>query len=104
MSWIRALWSSTVGKKAVMAVTGIIMITWLVLHAAGNLLAFRGSEALNAYSAFLKSTGELLWLVRGILFVAVILHIVAALQLTRRDLSARPAGYAHREPQVSTIA
>jgi succinate dehydrogenase / fumarate reductase, cytochrome b subunit len=104
MSWMSALWRSTIGKKAVMAVTGIIMIAWLVLHALGNLLAFRGSEAINAYSAFLKSTGELLWLARGILLVSVLLHIIAAVQLTATDLQARPAGYARRDPQVSTIA
>jgi succinate dehydrogenase / fumarate reductase, cytochrome b subunit len=98
------LWQSTIGKKAVMAITGIIMIAWLVLHMSGNLLVFSGSMKLNAYSAFVKSTGELLWLVRGGLFLAFVLHIVAAYQLTTRDLGARPARYAHRDPQVSTLA
>jgi succinate dehydrogenase / fumarate reductase, cytochrome b subunit len=95
---------SAVGKKVVMAVTGLIGIAFLVGHALGNLLAFRGPEALNAYSAFLKSTGELLWLVRAVLLGAVVLHVVAAYQLTMQNRAARPTDYAGREPQVSTLA
>ncbi|MEP6905290.1 MAG: succinate dehydrogenase cytochrome b subunit [Gemmatimonadales bacterium] len=95
---------SAIGKKVVMAVTGLIGIAFLVGHVAGNLLAFRGSEALNAYSAFLKSTGELLWIVRIVLITAVILHVIAAYHLTIQNRAARPISYSRREPQVSTIA
>jgi succinate dehydrogenase / fumarate reductase cytochrome b subunit len=87
-----------------MAVTGLIGIAFLVGHVLGNLLAFRGPEALNAYSAFLKSTGELLWIVRAVLITAVVLHVVAAYQLTMQNRAARPIGYVRREPQVSTLA
>jgi len=87
-----------------MAVTGMIGIAFLIAHVAGNLLAFRGSEALNAYSAFLKSTGELLWVVRIVLIVSVILHVIAAYQLTMQNRAARPIAYTRREPQVSTLA
>jgi len=87
-----------------MAVTGMIGIAFLIAHVAGNLLAFRGSEALNAYSAFLKSTGELLWVVRVVLIVSVILHVIAAYQLTMQNRAARPIAYTRREPQVSTLA
>jgi len=95
---------SAIGKKVVMAVTGLIGIAFLVAHVVGNLLAFRGSEALNAYSAFLKSTGELLWVVRVVLIVSVILHVIAAYQLTMQNRAARPISYTRREPQVSTLA
>jgi len=95
---------SAIGKKVVMAVTGMIGIAFLIAHVAGNLLAFRGSEALNAYSAFLKSTGELLWVVRVVLIVSVILHVIAAYQLTMQNRAARPIAYTRREPQVSTLA
>jgi succinate dehydrogenase / fumarate reductase cytochrome b subunit len=95
---------STVGKKVVMAVTGVIGIAFLIGHAVGNLLVFRGPEALNSYSAFLKSSGEILWLVRGVLLASVILHVIAAYQLTMQNRAARPVGYARREPQVSTLA
>jgi succinate dehydrogenase / fumarate reductase, cytochrome b subunit len=93
-----------VGKKIVMGVTGLIGVGFVILHAAGNLLIFRGPGAINAYSHFLKSTGELLWLLRIILIVAVVLHVIAAVQLTRQSRAARPIGYTKREPQVATIA
>lgn len=102
---VRLFWQSAIGKKIVMAATGLIMIAWLILHMAGNLQIFVGAERLNGYSAFLHNTiGELLWLVRIILLVSVVLHIVAAVQLTRMDLAARPVGYARKEPQAATIA
>lgn len=87
-----------------MAVTGLIGIVFLIGHVVGNLLVFRGAEALNSYSRFLRSTGELLWVARAVLLTAVILHVIAAYQLTVRNRGARPIGYARRDPQVSTIA
>lgn len=93
-----------VGKKVVMGVTGIIGIGFVILHSLGNLLIFQGSTALNAYSRFLKSSAELLWALRVTLVVAVILHVVAAVQLTRQSRAARPIGYVRREPQVATVA
>jgi succinate dehydrogenase / fumarate reductase cytochrome b subunit len=87
-----------------MGVTGLIGIGFVILHMAGNLLAFRGQEAINAYAHFLASTGELLWLLRIVLIVAVILHVVAAYQLTMQNRAARPVGYVNREPQVTTWA
>jgi succinate dehydrogenase / fumarate reductase cytochrome b subunit len=102
---VGAFWQSTIGKKIVMAVTGVIMVAWVVLHMLGNLQIFAGAARLNGYSAFLHhSIGELLWLMRGILFVAVVLHIIAAAQLTRIDHDARPVKYARKEPQTATVA
>jgi succinate dehydrogenase / fumarate reductase, cytochrome b subunit len=102
--WWLSLYRSTIGKKVIMAVTGLIMAGFLVMHMAGNLQAFDGSTRINGYSAFLHSTGELLWLARVVLLVAVVLHINAAIQLTRIARAARPLDYAERRPQVSTIA
>ncbi len=87
-----------------MGVTGVIGVLFVIAHAAGNLLVFRGPEAINAYSHFLKSTGELLWIMRLTLIVAVILHIVAAVQVTARSRAARTVGYTKRDPQVGTLA
>lgn len=87
-----------------MAVTGLIGVGFVIAHMTGNLLAFAGPEAINSYSRFLKSTGELLLVLRGVLVVAVILHVVAAVQLTMQNRAARPVGYVNREPQVSTWA
>ncbi|MBC7789687.1 MAG: succinate dehydrogenase cytochrome b subunit [Anaerolineae bacterium] len=97
-------WGSTIGKKMVMAVTGIIMIGFVVGHVLGNLLVFRGPEKLNSYAAFLRGTGGALWLARLVLLASVIMHVVAAVQLTRLQRKARPIGYDRQEPQVSTLA
>jgi len=88
----------------VMGVTGLIGIGYVIAHLAGNLLVFSGAEAINRYSHFLKSTGELLWLLRAVLIAAVILHVIAAVQLTLQNRAARPVDYVNREPQVSTFA
>ena len=93
-----------VGKKVVMGVTGIIGIGFVILHSLGNLLIFQGSTALNTYSHFLKSSAELLWALRATLIVAVTLHVIAAVQLTRQSRAARPIGYVKRAAQVATIA
>lgn len=105
MSRLLRFWHSTIGKKVVMAATGIVGIGFLVAHVAGNLLVFRGAAALNQYSAFLHGpAAELLWLMRAVLLAAVLLHVLAAVQLTHLSRAARPSDYATRVPQVSTLA
>jgi succinate dehydrogenase / fumarate reductase cytochrome b subunit len=105
MNRVVALWHTSVGKKAVMAVTGIIMVAYLITHVLANLLVFQGPEQINAYSRFLHGTGGALWVARLVLFAALVLHILAAVQLTARRQAARPVGYAGgREAQVSTFA
>jgi succinate dehydrogenase / fumarate reductase cytochrome b subunit len=104
MGGIRAFYASMVGKKVVMGVTGLIGVGFVILHSLGNLLVFRGPDAINTYSRFLKGTGELLWTLRVILIVAVILHVIAAVQLTRQSRAARPIGYERNKPQVATLA
>ena len=95
---------STIGKKMIMAATGLLLVAFVIGHMAGNLQVFIGPAKMNGYAAFLKSTGELLWLVRIGLLAAVLLHILMAWQLTRIAASARPSSYETRQPQVSTIA
>jgi succinate dehydrogenase / fumarate reductase cytochrome b subunit len=104
MGRLRAFYASMVGKKVVMGVTGLIGIGFVILHSLGNLLVFRGADAINSYSHFLKSSGELLWTLRIVLILAVTLHVIAAIQLTRQSRAARPIGYTKRETQVGTIA
>ncbi|THA26910.1 succinate dehydrogenase [Streptomyces sp. RKND-216] len=102
------LWRSTVGKKAVMAVTGLAMLLYLVAHMLGNLKVFLGPGDMNGYAHWLRTIGEpflgpgwFLWLARVALVAAVVAHGVAAYQLSRRDLAARPVGYAHRRRRAS---
>ena len=104
MNRLRRFYSAAIGKKIVMGVTGLIGIGFVLLHMAGNLLTFRGAEEINAYAHFLASTGELLWILRAVLVVSVILHVIAAYQLTIQNRAARPVGYVNRDPQVSTWA
>src|SRR5258705_2284263 len=104
MGRLRGFYASMVGKKVVMGVTGLIGIGFVILHSLSNLLVFRGPAAINSYSHFLKSTGELLWAVRIVLIVAVVLHVIAAVQLTRQSRSARPIAYTKHEHQVATVA
>ena len=105
MSRIQAMWESSVGKKAVMAVTGIVLVAYLITHVAANLLVFDGPDRINTYAALLHNTGAALWGARVVLLVAAILHIVAAVQLAVRSRAARPQRYAAgRDPQVSTLA
>jgi succinate dehydrogenase / fumarate reductase cytochrome b subunit len=98
-------WRSTIGKKIVMAVTGLIMVAFVIAHMVGNLQIFMGPEKINSYAHFLHHIiGELLWIQRVVLLAAVVLHVTAAIQLTRIDNAARPLGYARKQPQASTFA
>lgn len=103
--FLLTFYRSTIGKKVIMGVTGLIGIGFVIVHMVGNLQAFVGQSKLNAYGALLHGPlNELLWLLRAILIVAVVLHVLMAYQLTRRAAAARPIAYQRREPQVSTLA
>ncbi len=102
--WLLTLYRSTIGKRAIMAVTGLLLVLFVIGHMAGNLQVFIGPAKMNAYAAFLQGLGELLWLVRIALLVALLLHVLMALQVTRINLAARPFDYTMRQPQVSTLA
>jgi len=104
MNVVARFWHSSIGKKAVMAVTGLMMIAFLIVHMLGNLQVFGAPSKINDYAAALRRLGPLLWLARGGLLVALVLHVVAAYQLTQRSQTARPADYMERESQVSTFA
>ncbi len=105
MNRLRLLWNTSVGKKVVMAATGLIWVAYLITHMLANLLVFQGPDRINAYSAFLHGTGGALWAARLVLLAALVLHVVAAVQLSARRHEARPVGYAGGyEPQVSTLA
>ncbi len=95
-----AVWSSVIGKKIVMAVTGAVLILFVIAHMAGNLKIFSGPTEINDYSRFLREVaypelayGQLLWIVRIVLLTCAVLHITAAVQLTRMNWQARPVGY-----------
>lgn len=105
MQRLSAFWDSTVGKKIVMGLTGIVLVSFVLVHMAGNLQIFLGPDKFNGYSRFLQhDIIELTWLLRAGLLVSVILHVTSAIQLTLRNRAARPVAYVKYEPQVSTWA
>lgn len=95
---------ATIVKKAIVAVTGIVLFGFVVAHLLGNLQVFLGPERLNGYSAMLKNNIELLWPARIFLLVCVGAHIVATLQLARIKNSARPVAYAKKNNGHSSVA
>ena len=100
--WLREVWHSTIGKKIVVAVTGAILVLYVIVHALANLKAFQGigggEAAINTYAEWLRTFGRpalpfeaLLWVIRAILLTALVVHIVGIAQLTQRNHVARPA-------------
>ncbi len=85
--------SSSIGKKVIVAVTGLLLLGFVIAHLVGNLQFFLGQEAINSYAVFLQDLGGLLWIARGGLLLAFILHVVFAICLTRQNNSARPVPY-----------
>jgi succinate dehydrogenase / fumarate reductase cytochrome b subunit len=97
MSRALTFYSTSIGKKVVMAITGLILFGFVIGHMLGNLQVFMGANQMNAYAAMLKANATLLWGVRIVLLVAVILHIVAAVQLMRMSQRSRPEGYHYKD-------
>lgn len=105
------LWRTSVGKKAVMAVTGVILLAFVIAHMVGNFKIFTGQRHFDEYSHFLRRIGEpilgeswYLWIQRAGLVVAVALHMTAAYQLTMMARRARPVGYTHTDHVAATYA
>lgn len=112
MRRLLALSHSTIGKKILMAASGAVLVLFVIGHMAGNLKAFQGAEKFDAYAEFLRDAGapifghgQLLWVARIALLASVGVHILAAWQLTRTSLTARPVRYRRSlTPEASTYA
>jgi succinate dehydrogenase / fumarate reductase cytochrome b subunit len=96
--------TSSIGKKLVMGVSGFVLFGFVVAHMLGNLQVYLGREALNAYAEALRKLPALLWLARGVLLAALLLHLWAAYSLTMTNRRARKVGYRETVPQASTYA
>jgi succinate dehydrogenase / fumarate reductase cytochrome b subunit len=92
-SRLAAFWRNAIGKKALMAVTGIGLFLFVLVHMLGNLQAFQGAEALDAYAELLRVSPALLWALRLVLLAAVLVHAVAGIQLWTMRRTARPVDY-----------
>lgn len=103
---IARFYASSVGKKWLVAVTGLILVTFILGHMIGNLLIFAGQDAINEYGHMLHTMGHglLVWVARFGLLGAVVLHIVATIQLTRANRAARNDPYGKEATRVATPA
>lgn len=108
---VLVFWHTQIGKKVVMAVTGVVLVLFVIAHMLGNLKIFIGPDEINAYSRFLREVGtpelgygQLLWVIRIVLLVCVTLHITAAIQLTRMTWAARPIKYNVKRDLETTLA
>jgi succinate dehydrogenase / fumarate reductase cytochrome b subunit len=111
MTGVLTLYRTTIGKKALMAITGFILIAFVVGHMVGNLKVFLGAEAINSYAGFLRDVGEpllpretLLWIARLVLLASVGIHTVMAYQLSRKDWEGRPVHYASKKTLQASYA
>lgn len=93
------LWTSTIGLKVIMAVSGILLVGFVLGHMAGNLQVFLGREVYNGYAEFMQGLGELLWLARITLLVLLVAHVVSAVKLNQVNRQARPRPYLHLRTQ-----
>jgi succinate dehydrogenase / fumarate reductase, cytochrome b subunit len=98
------LFGSSLGKKYLMAASGLVLFLFVIGHLLGNLQVFLGREAINRYGDFLQTNVELLWPVRVFLLGCVLVHIWTAIRLTAENRAARPVGYVKWEPTVAGYA
>lgn len=111
MTWLGRFYASAVGKKAVMALTGVILFGFVFFHMVGNMKLYFGPEDMKEYARFLRVVGTpfvpesaLLWVARIILLAAVVFHIHAAYALTIMNRRARPIDYHDRDFVSATYA
>ena len=96
--------NTSVKKKIIMAITGLMLYGFVIMHMVGNLQVFAGPEKLNAYAKFLQSLGGLLWVARFVLLAAVGTHIYVAVKLTLENAAARPVPYLKQQTRVASYA
>ena len=108
-AWLREVWHSSVGKKVIVAITGFVLVLYVIAHMLGNLKAFQGvgaeGAAIDSYAAWIRSVGEpviphagVLWTVRVVLVACLVIHVIGVLQLAKRNAAARPSG--HPAPRI----
>jgi succinate dehydrogenase / fumarate reductase cytochrome b subunit len=103
-SLVGRVWNVTVGKKVLMAASGVVLIGYVTGHLIGNWQIFIGPEQLNAYATTLHSLGPLLWAVRAFLLAWFILHIVDGVRLWLENRRARPQRYVREDTVQATLA
>ncbi|MBA3607686.1 MAG: succinate dehydrogenase cytochrome b subunit [Chthoniobacterales bacterium] len=104
MTNIAAFHRSSVGRKMIVAITGLVLIFFVIGHLLGNLQIFLGPEWINGYAEQLRQLGMLLWVIRGGLLIAVLLHIYYTIRLAIENRRARPERYKRKDTVKATFA
>ena len=104
MSWLKQFTSSSLGGKAIVALTGLGMVGFILAHLSGNLLIFGGPEAINHYAENLHKLGGIVWAVRIGLVLMTLLHVVFAIKLNLANKKARPVAYAKKSYTKASFA
>src|SRR5450432_2608237 len=103
-SALLAFYRSSIGRKWVVALTGLVLVGFVVGHLIGNLQIFLPPDYINTYAHKLQALGPLLWIVRLGLLLAFALHVINTIALVKENLAARPARYAVKRTKRATIA
>jgi succinate dehydrogenase / fumarate reductase cytochrome b subunit len=101
---LSAFYNSSIGKKMIVALTGIVLMVFVVGHLLGNLQIFLGPEWVNGYAQHLRDLGPLLWLTRALLLATVLVHIYVTIRLAIDNRRARPRDYIEKEHVKASFA
>ncbi len=93
LNWATNIFTTSVGSKLLVAITGILLSGFVIIHLIGNLKLFGGPDKINAYAEFLKELGPLLWAARIALLTVLLIHLTLVIRLKSRSAWARPQGY-----------
>lgn len=105
MDWAETYLQSTVGRKVLVALTGLSLAVFVLFHMIGNLKMFSGRDSINHYAVFLKhDLGALIWIARGGLLGLFLLHLFLAIRLKLRSMAARPVGYSYQRSAQATAS
>lgn len=100
MQWYK----SSLGKKFIMAVTGLMMVLFVIAHMFGNFTIFGGADGINAYAAHLRAIPPLLWIFRAVMLAAFVVHIWMGISLYLENKAARPVEYAMKKNQRTSFS
>jgi succinate dehydrogenase / fumarate reductase cytochrome b subunit len=104
VTWFARYSRSSIGVKQTMAVTGLLLVLFALVHMLGHLQMFGGRDMYNAYAHFLQELWEVKWPVRAGLLAFIIVHLIAGITVSSRNKAARPVGYAKFTPVVTSAA
>lgn len=104
MNLVSALFCSSIGRKILMAVSGLILVGFVIGHLVGNLQVFQEPDHLNGYGQFLHGLGPLLWAARLVIIASVVIHVWAATMLTLENNKARGEAYVFKHTIQATLS